>query len=146
MSDTALMLDTNSMERATRGGAMLAEHLGDLVGPPLTITQSLEQALQEAASDFLPAQAKLPLSPAESGDVIRQTLDQHYRHVLKSPVPMLDGKSPKQAIRSKSGRRMTAEWLKYLENQIAHQAANDTMPAYDFSWMWEELKLTELRG
>ncbi len=59
---------------------------------------------------------------------------------------MLDGKAPKQAVRSKSGRRMTAEWLKYFGNQSTHQAANDTMPAYGFSWMREELKLTELRG
>ena len=59
---------------------------------------------------------------------------------------MLDGKTPKQAVRSKAGRRMTAEWLRYLENQNTHQAANDTMPAYDFSWMREELKLTELGG
>jgi hypothetical protein len=38
-----------------------------------------------------------------------------------------------------------AEWLKYLENQTAHQAVSGAVPAYDFGWMWEELKIADLR-
>ena len=58
---------------------------------------------------------------------------------------MLDGKSPKQAARSKAGRRKVADWLKYLENAAAHRAQAQGHPAYDFGWMWEELKLADLR-
>jgi hypothetical protein len=72
-------------------------------------------------------------------------LDQHYRGMLSQPVSMLDGKSPRQAARSKAGRRKVAEWLKYLENQTTHRAAGGGMPAYDFGWMWEELKIADLR-
>jgi hypothetical protein len=58
---------------------------------------------------------------------------------------MLDGKSPRQAARSKTGRQKAAEWLKYLENQTAHRAVSGAVPAYDFGWMWEELKIADLR-
>ena len=58
---------------------------------------------------------------------------------------MLGGKSPRQAVRSKAGRQKVVEWLKYLENQTAHRAADDGMPAYDFGWMWEELRVVDLR-
>ena len=58
---------------------------------------------------------------------------------------MLDGKSPRQAARSKAGRQKVAEWLKYLENQAAHRAVGGGMPAYDFGWMWEELKIADFR-
>ena len=44
-----------------------------------------------------------------------------------------------------AGRRKVAEWLKYLENQTAHHAGAAGMPAYDFGWMWEELKVADLR-
>jgi hypothetical protein len=58
---------------------------------------------------------------------------------------MLGGKSPRQAARSKAGRQKVAEWLKYLENQTARRGGADRMPAYDFGWMWEELKIADLR-
>ncbi len=65
--------------------------------------------------------------------------------MLSQPVPMLDGKSPRQAARSKAGRHKVAEWLKYLENQTARRAVGGGMPAYDFGWLWEELKIADLR-
>jgi hypothetical protein len=76
---------------------------------------------------------------------MREVMDRHYRGVLGEPVAMLDGKSPRQAARSEAGRRKVAEWLKYLENQTAHHAGAAGMPAYDFGWMWEELKIADLR-
>ena len=57
----------------------------------------------------------------------------------------LDGKSPKQAARSKVGRQEVADWLKYLENGAARRAQSQGHPAYDFGWMWEALKVTDLR-
>ena len=38
-----------------------------------------------------------------------------------------------------------AEWLKHMENQAAHGVESGRMPAYDFGWMWDELKLADLR-
>jgi hypothetical protein len=49
------------------------------------------------------------------------------------------------AARSKAGRRKVVEWLKYLENGAARRSQAQGHPAYDFGWMWEALKVTDLR-
>ncbi len=77
--------------------------------------------------------------------LLHEVEDRHYREILSQPIPMLDGKSPKQAARSKAGRRKVVEWLKYLENGAARRSQAQGHPAYDFGWMWEALKVTDLR-
>ena len=125
---------------------MLREALGALVKAPLTSMQTTEQVLAErAAEGGADVVEEPPLPPEETEAIMREMLDQHYRGVLSEPVSMLGGKSPRQAARSKAGRQKVAEWLKYLENQTARRAGADTMPAYDFGWMWDELKLADLR-
>jgi hypothetical protein len=148
----AVVLTANSVERAERGRTMLGEALGPLVGAPLTAMQTAEQALAERrtegdAADVAEAEEEEPpLPPEEAEAVMREVLDRHYRAMLSQPVPMLGGKSPRQAARSKAGRLKVAEWLKYLENQTAHRGAGaGGLPAYDFGWMWDELRITDLR-
>jgi hypothetical protein len=141
-------LAANSVERAGRGREMLREALGTLVRAPLTSMRTPEQMLAGRSAEGGDAGAgagEPALPPEEAEAAIREVMDRHYRGVLDEPVAMLDGKSPRQAARSKTGRRKVAEWLKYLENQTAHHAGAAGMPAYDFGWMWEELKIADLR-
>lgn len=73
-------------------------------------------------------------------------MDRHYRETLDQPVGMLGNKTPRQAARTPKGREKTAEWLKYLENQSAVRPdPADPMASYDFSWMWKELGILNLR-
>jgi hypothetical protein len=145
----ALRLQTNSVARAERGGALLSRALGSLLGAPLTSVQSLEQVMTSARTqDAAPMemeQVELPFPPEAEEAAQRQVLDRHYRETLSSPVPMLGGRSPKQAVRSKAGREQVVEWLKYLENQDAHRAQVQGEAAYDFTWMWQALGITDLR-
>ena len=146
----AVVLTANSVERAERGRTMLGEALGPLVGAPLTSMQTAEQALAErraqgGAADVAEEEEEPPLPPEEAEAVMREVLDRHYRALLSQPVPMLGGKSPRQAVRSKAGRLKVAEWLKYLENQTAHRGGAGGVPAYDFGWMWAELRIADLR-
>jgi hypothetical protein len=125
---------------------MVRQALGALVGPALTSTRTTEQVLAERPAEGGAAAAEEPpLPPEEAEAVLREVLDRHYRGLLGQPVPSLGGKSPRQAVRGKAGRQKVAEWLKHLENQAAHRAVGGGMPAYDFGWMWEELKLADLR-
>jgi hypothetical protein len=140
----AVVLEANSAERAERGRGMLRGALGALVRAPLTSMRTPEQLLAERSAEGGGA-GEPALPPEEAEAVMREVLDRHYRGVLGEPVEMLDGKSPRQAARSEAGRRKVAEWLKYLENQTAHHAGAAGMPAYDFGWMWEELKVADLR-
>lgn len=141
----ALLLTCNSCERAEVAKAKLAEMLGNLVGPPLTALQTVEQAMAEHQEKAEQRDTPEALPAEVAGPLIRQVMDDHYRKCLNEPVGMLEGKSPRAAVRSKKGRDQVVEWLKYLENSAARRAADDPTAAYDFTWMWEELGIIDLR-
>ncbi|MEJ2671088.1 MAG: MbcA/ParS/Xre antitoxin family protein [Deltaproteobacteria bacterium] len=80
-------------------------------------------------------------SDEEIPEEIRQALlkdmyDKNYREWLNSPIPALDGKSPKKAIKSKEGRRRVEDLLRQME--YLH---NESDADYDISWVRRELKL-----
>ncbi len=134
----ALTLSTNSMERAEQGKALLQQHLCKLVGQSLTSHQTLEKMMEEGRP---PIQSQEELPPEFAEKAILQYLDKHYRQTIGEPIPMLDDKTPRQAIRSKKGRAQVESWLKTLENSEARMAKSEGRKPYDFGWMWHELKL-----
>ena len=138
----ALVLSTNSKERADKGRDLLLSRLDGLVGQPLTSHQTLEKMLDER-SGSTPEQSELPPEVAEQ--VIHSYLDKHYRQALDDPRPYLDGKTPRQAARTKKGRAQVISWLKKLENSEARRAASQGQQPYDFQWMWREMKIDDLR-
>ena len=79
-----------------------------------------------------------PASPPCSCSISRPTAS-------GNPVPMLDGKSPLQAVRSAKGRIAAANWLEGFEQNSARRPPRDPMRNYDFGWMWDELGISDLR-
>ena len=77
-------------------------------------------------------------------------LDRQYRALLGEPVPMLGNVSPRAAARSARGRKTLVVWLKHLENQSRQSRHRDgradPMASYDFTWLWQELKIEHLRN
>ncbi|MAL94596.1 MAG: hypothetical protein CME40_05940 [Haliea sp.] len=132
LHETTLELDTNSIERAERGAALLGTLLGDLVGAPLTVHENL--ASMAGRSDVPVSNAD---RPEEAQAALEDQLTRHYRNTLDEPIPMLNGLSPRQCAADPARRGDVIGWLKYLEN------AGDRGPGipYDFSWMWDELNL-----
>ena len=138
----ALTLSVNSTGRAERGWEMLASRLGGLVGPPLVSHQDPERALDEHA-DAVPEE---PLDlPEEALAAMRSLLDDHYRRSLDVPVPMLDGRTPREAAAAREGRKRAVDWLKQLENAEHRRALQLGHEPCDTSWMWRELKLQDPR-
>ena len=132
------MLEVNSAERAARGAAMIGKATGTLLRPPLTAIQTLDQA---RAAHLNEAPAPLEEIPAEAArEVVHAHMDRHYRDTLDQPIPMLKGKSPRQAVRTAAGRKLVVEWLRLLETGTA-RADVGSMGGYDFGWMWDELGL-----
>lgn len=142
----ALLLTCNSRERAETAKATLAKILDGLIGQPLTSTQTLEKALaehREKESDRDIAPETVP--PEIAAPLIKDFMDDHYRKCLNQPIGMLDGKTPRAAVRSKKGREQVVAWLKNLENSTARRAQDDPTAAYDFTWMWEDLGVADRR-
>lgn len=132
-----LKLSANSMERAERGHKLLAAHLGDLVGPALTSSQDPYQALRAHRAE--PQQEEVRIPTEEEVKAIHLHLDDHYRHTLDEPLPMLGGKTLRKAAATKNGREEAIDWLKQLENMEHRRAATQGHPAYDTAWIWKEL-------
>lgn len=144
LKSEGLELCVNSEGRAARGRELLEALLDDLVGPPFTELQTLEQALQEQAGhDRLPVDTDL--TGGEVRRIIHETMDNHYRAQLDEPIPALGNVSPRKAARSKNGRKGVVAWLKQLENHAAKQDRDGPMASYDATWLWEELGVLDLR-
>jgi hypothetical protein len=141
-----LLFSANSPARAEKGMALLQGILGDLVGPPLTEIQTLDQMMAEGLSEPAEPHDELDLSPEVMTRFIHDTLDKAYRKTLDEPVGTMGGLTPRQAVKTAAGRRKAAEWLKYLENLSAqYNSPGDPMETYSFLWMWEELGIADLR-
>lgn len=142
----SLHLSTNSAARAEEGKVLLQKALGTLIGAPLTQIRTVEQMMAERPTKPATPSATPDLPPEIVAKLIHDHMDRHYRETLDQPVGMLGNKTPRQAARTPKGREKITEWLKYLENQsAAHPDPADPMASYDFSWIWEELGILDLR-
>ena len=144
LAENAVVLTTNSSARAERGQALLASALGELVRTPLTKIETVEQVMASRQPDAVDPSNEIP--PDVQAEVVRVALDKHYRQILDQPVSMLGDITPRAAAKTKKGREKLVAWLKYLENQTGrHRGAGDPLGSYDFTWMWAELGVADLR-
>ena len=146
LSDGKLEVRVNSEARAVRIRALLTPALAGLVREPLIERMTPEQAMAKAPRAKEQVSTGLGgVAPADLRRAVHEVLDRQYRKTLDTPVPMLDGKSPRQAVRSAKGRIAVANWLKGFEQNAARLPPDDPMHDYDFGWMWQELKISDLR-
>lgn len=138
-----LKLSVNSAERAERGHELLSSRLGDLVGSALRSSQEPYQALQAYRAQRKQEEPRRPTE--EEVEAMRMYLDDHYRRTLDEPLPMLDGKTLRQAAATKAGRQEAIDWLKQLENMEHRRAAAGGHVAYETGWIWQELGIEGLR-
>lgn len=125
-----LTLSVNSVERAEDGKISLKALLGELIGQPLTVHESLESLREKARS-----LDDSSLTPVQAPELITSFLDQHYRSILDQPIPALDHQTPRECA-AQGDKGLLMLWLKGLENST--QAAPQ-MAHYDFRWMWDAL-------
>jgi hypothetical protein len=145
LKERTLFLSVNSAARAERGKAMLSATLADLVGSPLTEIQTVEQMKAALRPAKKKSAAEIP--PEMRTKLVHTVLDKQYQALLDEPVPMLGDISPRAAARNPRGRRNLAAWLKYLENRSRTAPdPSDPMTTYDFTWLWRELKIEQLRN
>ncbi|MBP8235351.1 hypothetical protein GS397_26305 (plasmid) [Sphingobium yanoikuyae] len=140
----ALILAVTSAERAARGTTLISNTLADLIGTPLTTIETIEQAM--AARRDTPREPAPAIEPDVAAPLVHAMLDRQYQATLDEPVGMLGDITPRAAARTLSGRERLSAWLKHLENRSSDQSdPNDPMATYDFTWMWRELGIENLR-
>jgi len=138
-----LVFSANSYESMERGIARLRDVLGDAVGSAVTVYQppDLVRESGEGAQPHLSEE----LSAEELASIKQALFDRHYRETIRSRIPALGDKTPRQALRSKVGRQKVLDWLKEMERGEARRADQAGEEPYDFTWMWQELGLLSER-
>jgi len=143
LDNSDIVLSVNSRQRSDLGRALLSGILGRRVGQPSVKTESVEQIM---ASHSTAEPQEFDIPEAERCAIIHDQMTRHYRSVLDEPVPVLGGETPRATVKTASGRIEVAKWLKMMENQTAKSGDhNSAMASYDFSWLWTELGISELR-
>lgn len=113
---------------------------GKVIPPDGIQNIALGIALNSASPFFATTwMAATPLHPDE------QMMQQHYQGILDRPIGLLDDKTPRESMRTAKGRRKVVAWLKFLELNEAKEKAGTNAPIYDFTWMWQELGVADLR-
>lgn len=139
-----LIVEVNSAARAQLAIRQMSEWLGEYVSAPLTEIRTMAQVMADDAAGE-PKENALDIPPDEMERIVHGMLKREYEKTLDEPVPALGNKSPRALARTKGGRTKVADWLKRIENGAAKFDASDPMATYDFTWIWDELGLIDLR-
>ncbi|HYU16039.1 MAG TPA: SEC-C domain-containing protein [Candidatus Acidoferrum sp.] len=132
-----LVLEAISRERAERGRAMIEALARGSVRHRATAFEDASQALKRP-HPRAPEPSDVP--PEVQAEVVGSFYEQHYRKWVDTALPALAGRTPREAARLKSVRPKLIALLKGMEN-AAERQRREGRPAYDFTWMWEELGL-----
>jgi len=130
-----LVFESQGQERLAIGKQILGDVLSGLIRHRMDAVRSLEsimrgrcQEKQEKPAEEIPWKVRQAL--------MKDMFDNHYREWLDSPLPALDGKTPRQAIKTKGGRRQVDDILRVME--YSHQEGD---MEYDIAWVRKDLKL-----
>lgn len=137
-SDGRLVLEVTSRRRGERGRALLEEAAGGALRHRSTRFESVEKALEKHRS--APAKPAEEIPPDVAAEVIRQYKDRHYKTWPDTPLPALDGRTPRESAGLPALRPRLVDLLKDMENMEA-RGARPANPAYNFGWIWTELGL-----
>jgi len=130
-----LVFESQGQERLAIGKEIIEDVLSGLIKHRMDAVRSLEsimrgrpQEKQEKPAEEIPREVRQAL--------LKDMYDNHYREWLDSPLPALNGKTPRQAIKTKGGRRQVEDILRVME--YSHQEGD---MEYDIAWVRKDLKL-----
>ncbi|MBI5664790.1 MAG: SEC-C domain-containing protein [Nitrospirae bacterium] len=134
-----LILACNSKKRLEKGKNLIIRntadaviHKADTFQDPVEAVKSLKDSPPDDTEDHIPMEVKQR--------IYSQFMQGHCEKWLNDKIPALDGKTPRQAVKSADGIRMVIELLKSFENIEEHNK-HEGRPFYDLSWMWDRLGL-----
>ncbi|MEW6745960.1 MAG: hypothetical protein AB1486_24740 [Planctomycetota bacterium] len=142
-----LTVEANSVERGTRARDLIERLAGTAIRHRETTHEDVRHQVMEEATARMLGQSNLSeqpdadeLDPDINEALMLQYYSTHYRNWVDEPVPALDGQTPREAAKSSDLRPRVEELIRDLE-RMYEQALKCGEPAYDPSWMWEELEL-----
>jgi hypothetical protein len=135
-----LRLETTSRPRLKKGGRLLGKigkraikHLGDSF-------ENVQQAMDRVKREGIGSAPPSAVPPDVEREFVANWKAEHYRTWPDHPLPALGGKTPRDAVKSVSGRAAVMELLRAFENGEARDAL-EGRAAYDVSILRRELGL-----
>ena len=97
---------------------------------PIEAAKSFKDSPPDGPEDKIPMEVQQ--------QIYSQFMQKHCENWLNEKIPALDGKTPRQAVKTADGRRRVTELLKSFENIEEHNE-REGRPFYNLSWMWDSL-------
>ncbi len=138
-----LVLECNSKQRLERGKLLLSgltgeslQHLRD----EFTTQKELRRRAAEEPRGARPAEEEIPKEVLN--EAVGRFMEDHYRGWPDMNLPALDGKTPREAVRTPKGRKLVTALLKDFENgEDRKRQAGE--PFYDMARLRAELGLED---
>jgi SEC-C motif len=136
VADGTLKLETNSVRRAdtlrqrieTACGGRLRHRAREHVDPTSPRVQAAHRGVP------------VPLESPEATELLRAYKERHYVGWIDQPLPVLRGQTPREAVRTKTGRERVDVLLKELEN---HESRLAEGAQFDFARLRAALSLKQ---
>jgi hypothetical protein len=134
--DERMVVETMSRQRLERSAALLRELAP---GPELVHIKDEFEKVDLAKVREMPAKAPQPAeSIAGAEEMMMAYFERHYSSWPDLELPALDGRTPREAVKSAEGRAAVETLLRDFENASAKEKAQGRT-AYDFSKLRREL-------
>jgi hypothetical protein len=121
INGTQMAAEVNSAERAAEFKRLVSERLGGKARYRVTEIQSMERLLSEArakprqqSAEDEQAQAALMAQPEVQAE-LRALMKKHYAAWVDDALPALQGKTPREAVRTKAGREKVDALIRDIE-------------------------------
>jgi len=134
-----LKLECNSRKRLERGRKLIEQAAGKAVSHLGDSFQSVKSALREHRA-APPRETEPGIPPEVEREILTKLQDEHYSKWPDQALPALDGRTPREAVRTGAGRRSVLEIIHSMENS-EERLRREGRPHYDFSKLREQLGL-----
>ena len=132
-----LSLECSTRQRLKRGRELLQTLAGVALRHKGDEFQGLQSAMKEAGkTPSKTTGSRLP--PEVEHELVQKVLAEHYRKWPDTPLPALDGKTPREAAATPQGRKALVDLLKMFENG-EERKRRAGQPSYDMALLKAEL-------
>jgi hypothetical protein len=142
MEGAELVLECNSKKRLARGKKLLASAAGPALKHLRNEFTDHAELLRLASETPNPRHQKVDEIPIEVRQkLIGELMEKHFAKWPDTPLPALDGKTARQAVKTEAGRKKVTALLRDFENSEERKRRQGE-PFYDISRLRDELGLT----
>ncbi|MBI5281082.1 MAG: SEC-C domain-containing protein [Candidatus Solibacter usitatus] len=141
LDEGELSLDSNSRERFERGKQLLERLAGEALRHKQDESTTQAEMKRRAREEPAKRERAAGEIPKEVQDrLVTEHLERHYAEWPDTRLPALDGKTPREAVKTKGGRSRVVELLRDFENGMERRRLEGE-PHYDVGKLRRELGL-----